>query len=163
MKKAFSLLEILIVTAILGILAAIIVPVFQGNSAEAKSTAAKENLRILRGVIELYTLQHGGTPPGYLSNLATSGIMIPNQLTRYSDIAGVTSVAKDPAYPCGPYIKKMPVNPFNNKNSIYRLGNDSSFPETPTGSYGWLYKPATKEIKIDYDGCDKNGSSYYGY
>ncbi|GAH74356.1 unnamed protein product, partial [marine sediment metagenome] len=65
MKKAFTLVEILIVVAILGILAAIVIPQFQAHSQEAKEAAAKDNLRILRNAIELYAVQHGGVPPGY--------------------------------------------------------------------------------------------------
>ncbi|RKY11715.1 MAG: hypothetical protein DRP65_03460, partial [Planctomycetota bacterium] len=48
MKKAFSLVELLIVVAILGILAAIVVPEFQTYTQQAKEAAAKDNLRILR-------------------------------------------------------------------------------------------------------------------
>ena len=56
MKKAFSLVEILIVIATLGIIAAIIIPLVQGHTQQAKETAAKENLRRLRRQIELYTV-----------------------------------------------------------------------------------------------------------
>lgn len=65
MKKAFTLVEILIVVAILGILAAIVLPQFQSHTQQAKESAAKDNLRILRNAIELYAAQHDGVPPGY--------------------------------------------------------------------------------------------------
>ena len=68
MRKAFSLVELLIVTAIIGILAAIVIPEFQTHSQQAKETAAKDNLRILRNTIELYAVQHNGIPPGYVDN-----------------------------------------------------------------------------------------------
>ena len=64
MKRAFSLVEILIVVAVLGILAAIALPTFQGYIVEAKEAAAKDNLCILRSAIELYAAQHDGVPPG---------------------------------------------------------------------------------------------------
>ena len=47
MKKAFTLVETLIVVAILGILTAIALPTFRGHIAEAKESAAKDILRIL--------------------------------------------------------------------------------------------------------------------
>ena len=65
MKKAFTLVEILIVVAILGILATIALPTFQSHPQEAKESAAKDNLRILRNAIELFTAQHNDVPPGY--------------------------------------------------------------------------------------------------
>lgn len=54
MKKAFSLIELLIVVAIIGILAAIVIPEFQTYTQQAKETTAKENTRILRQQFELY-------------------------------------------------------------------------------------------------------------
>ena len=67
MKKAFTLVEILIVVTILGILAAIALPTFQGHIIQAKEAAAKDNLRILRNAIELYAAQHNDMPPGYIN------------------------------------------------------------------------------------------------
>ena len=64
MKKAFTLVEILIVTAILGIMAAIVMPLFAGHVQLAKEAAAKDNLRILRGAIERYAAEHNDIPPG---------------------------------------------------------------------------------------------------
>ena len=48
MRKGFSLVEIMIVVSILGILAAIVLPEFQNYQQQAKESAAKDNLRILR-------------------------------------------------------------------------------------------------------------------
>jgi prepilin-type N-terminal cleavage/methylation domain-containing protein len=57
-KAAFTLVEILIVTAILGILAAIVIPEFQAHATQAKEAAAKESLRMLREAIDRYTLDN---------------------------------------------------------------------------------------------------------
>lgn len=56
MNKAFTLVEILIVVAILGILAALTLPIFQDHMTEAKEAAAKENLRLLRNAIQINTV-----------------------------------------------------------------------------------------------------------
>jgi prepilin-type N-terminal cleavage/methylation domain-containing protein len=64
MERAFSLVELMIVVAVLGILAAIVVPQFQRHSTQAKEAVAKDSLRLLRGAIELYTARHGGRPTG---------------------------------------------------------------------------------------------------
>ena len=65
MAKAFSIAELVIVAAIIGILAALAVPTLHSHSMEAKEAAARENLQLLRGAIELYAARHAGVPPGY--------------------------------------------------------------------------------------------------
>ena len=51
-RRAFTLVEVLIVVAILGILAAIVMPEVQGYTEKAKESAAKENLRQIRSVLQ---------------------------------------------------------------------------------------------------------------
>ena len=56
-KKAFTLVEILIVVVILGILAAIVIPRFSDASHQARESALKDNVRFLRSQIQLYKAQ----------------------------------------------------------------------------------------------------------
>ena len=151
MKKAFSLVEVLIVVAILGILAAIVVPQFQSNTQQAREAAAKDNLRILRNQIELYAARHGGVPPGYPNNDPS---MSP------SNHAFATQMITD-----GNYLSKMPVNPFNGKTVIKMVSDGEDFPTEPlvTSLYGWIYQPATKTIKLNWPGTDSEGISYFSY
>jgi prepilin-type N-terminal cleavage/methylation domain-containing protein len=144
----FTLVEVLIVVAILGILAAIVIPLYENNTQKAKESAAKENLRVLRNTIELYAAQHRGVPPGYISDNPDSppvGALVSLKLVN------------------GRYINAMPYNPFNNLNTVGTINNTSSFPEEATGTYGWIYQPSAKKIKIDYPGKDSSGIKYYDY
>ena len=50
----------MIVVAVLGILAAIVVPQFQAHSKQAREAVAKDSVRLLRGAIELYTANATG-------------------------------------------------------------------------------------------------------
>lgn len=163
MKKAFSLVELMIVVAVLGILAAIVVPQFQTYTTHAKQATAKSNLRILRSAIELYTAQHRAVPPGYLNGQLVSFSMLYSQLAGYTDIEGNASGTKSQNHPHGPYLKRFPQNSFNNKATVSILADSESFPNSADGSFGWLYKPATKTIKLDWPGTDKNGVRYYDY
>ena len=149
MKRGFSLVELMIVVAVLGILAAIVVPQFQQHATQAREAVAKDNLRILRGAIELYTARHGGVPPGYQNN---------NPQSPPSD-----SVFNQQLIIEGRYISEMPNNPFNKRQDIRIIANNETIPQNPTGQFGWIYQPATKTIKLDWLGTDKSGIPYYEY
>ncbi len=57
-KRAFTLIEILIVVVILGILAAIVIPQFTDASADAMDASVRAQLQTIRGQIELYNVQN---------------------------------------------------------------------------------------------------------
>src|SRR5439155_22548245 len=67
-RSAFTLVELLIVVIILGILAAVVIPQFSDASTDARVSSLTTNLATMRGQIELYKLQHGGTYPTPLTN-----------------------------------------------------------------------------------------------
>ena len=59
-ERAFSLLEVVLVVAILGILAAIVIPRMSRGTAGSSEVALIADLRLLRGVIDHYALDHDG-------------------------------------------------------------------------------------------------------
>ena len=163
MKNAFTLVEVLIMVAILGILAAIVLPRLQEHITEARESAAKDTLRILRSAIEVYAAQHDGTPPGCYNDTVLIADMFYPQLTAYTDVKGKFMMSKSENYPYGPYLRQFPENPFNNNSTATILQDDEDFPETPQGSSGWFYKPTAKQIRLDWPGTDKEGARYYDY
>jgi general secretion pathway protein G len=92
-KRAFTLIEILIVVVILGILAAIVIPQFTDASEEAMTSSLKSQLQTLRSQIELFRVKNGGTLPDLLN-------------TGWDDL-----VDND-------YIQQEPVNPFQDSSTI---------------------------------------------
>jgi prepilin-type N-terminal cleavage/methylation domain-containing protein len=166
LKKAFTLVELLIVVAILGILAAVIMPTLQGHIQRARESAAKDDLRVLRNAIELYAAQHNGVPPGYPDNDTTQS---PDHLTFIWQLALATNESGKiaergtPGYNFGPYINTYSKNPFNNKWTLNMINNSGDFPAEATGDYAYIYKPATKQIKLDWPGTDSEGVRYYDY
>jgi len=147
-RRGFSLIEILIAVAILGILAAIIMPEVQAHATQAKEAAAKENLRIYREAIERYAIDHNGVPPSYPGNDTT---LTPNFLQFGSQLKN------------GGYISALAKNPFNGIVSVRIIKNGELFPAAPSGVNGWIYKPETKEFRIDLIGTDSQGNPYWGY
>jgi prepilin-type N-terminal cleavage/methylation domain-containing protein len=148
-RKAFSIAELMIVAAVIGILAALVVPSLHNHSMEAKEAAAREDLQLLRGALELYAARHAGVPPGFPNNKLGSqptAACFENQM-----------IAEDRC------LLHIPENPFNNVSSVRIIGNEEAFPTEATGHDGWIYQPATKIIHVDWPGSDKNGTRYFDY
>jgi len=61
-RRAFTLIEILIVVIILGILAAIVIPQFTDASQDAMEASVRTQLSTIRSQIELYNVQNPATP-----------------------------------------------------------------------------------------------------
>lgn len=148
MKKAFTLIEILIVVSILGILSAIVFPEFQAHAQQSREAAAKDTLRILRNAIELYAGQHNSVAPGYQpSNPSNAG-----QPAFYIQMVSE-------------YLSDKPKNPFNGRYGIIVINSGEVFPAAPldTDMFGWIYEPATKTIKLNWSGTDSEGNAYFDY
>jgi prepilin-type N-terminal cleavage/methylation domain-containing protein len=149
MGRAFSIVELVIVVAIIGILAALCMPYLQNQAVEAKETAARDNLRVLRGMIRFYAVHHGDTPPGYEGNDRT--IEPTAECFRRQMIVEAS------------YLRRIPANPFNDLDTLCIIGNAEPFPTTATGQYGWIYQAATGTIRIDWSGKDTQGVPYLDY
>lgn len=130
-KKGFTLVEILIVVVILGILAAIVIPQFSQASTDAKLNSCRSSLQSLRSQIELYKIQHNDQPPA----LATFA----DQMTTYSDADGNTNATKTGAFIYGPYMQRVPRNPWNNSDTLAAAD--------ATG-VGWVYDDTTGAIYV---------------
>ena len=66
-RKAFTLIEILIVVVILGILAAVVIPQFTNAAEDANNSSVRTQLQTLRSQIELYRIENQGADPAFAS------------------------------------------------------------------------------------------------
>lgn len=72
--RGFTLLELLIVITLIGIIAALAVPQFKNTPLKAKEAVLKEDLYILRDVIDQYYTDKGKYP-GTLQDLVEAGYL----------------------------------------------------------------------------------------
>ena len=72
MKKAFTLIELLIVMTVIAILAGILIPSFRGYQSEAWHIKAEADINTLQGAVESYFRTHDNKYPDSLADLMTS-------------------------------------------------------------------------------------------
>lgn len=73
-RSGFTLIELMIVIAIIAILAAILVPNFVRARGQGHLTACKSNLKNIGTAVEMYSTDHQGRYPGSLSWLTTGNM-----------------------------------------------------------------------------------------
>jgi len=122
-KRAFTLVEILIVVVILGILAAIVVPQFTNASTEAQAGNVATQLQTIRSQIELYRVRNNGDYP---PSLVTGGA---------GDTAWLDLIGND-------YMRAAPVNPRTNSADV-AAGVDHN---GGAATDGWVFDSATGQI-----------------
>lgn len=113
-RKAFTLVEILIVVVILGILAAIVVPQFTNATQDAQGGNIQTQLDTLNNQIELFRARTNNYP-----GTATPGTLVG---TDWSDMIA------------GGYLKSEPRNPHNGSTTVGATG--SSAPATDGWHWG---------------------------
>lgn len=124
--RGLTLIELMIIVAILGILAAIVLPTFSNANETAKASAVSSQLNTVKKALLLYKTDHNGQFP-------TDAQLITNQwqvLTNSTDING--DVAGDEF---GPYFMKPPVNAYRDSTVV-----------AADNSAAWQYDSATGTV-----------------
>jgi general secretion pathway protein G len=105
-ERGFTLLELLIVMAVIMVLAAMAVPSYTRNVQSAKEAVLRDDLHVMRIAIDSYTVDQQKAPQS-LDDLVQSG-----------------------------YLKAMPVDPFTKRSDTWvpaQSGNMFSLDQTQTG------------------------------
>lgn len=91
-EDGFTLIELVIVMAIIAILASIAVPSYLASVKSAKEAVLKEDLHVMRDAIDSYTMDKGKAPQG-LDDLVQAGYLksIPIDPMTHSSETWVTS------------------------------------------------------------------------
>jgi general secretion pathway protein G len=163
--SAFTLMEVLIVVVVVGLLATLVIPKFSAANQQTRQNSLKDELQYLRTQIMVYKAQHEEVPPGYPCG---DPMALPTmedfaaQMTQHSNILCNLSEKVSPAYPYGPYLRELPVDPMNSLSTIVMVGNNEPMP-TPDGRTGWIYKAQTQELIANVKGKDDSGIPYRNY
>jgi general secretion pathway protein G len=122
MRRAFTLIELLIVISIIGIMAMIVIPQFRQTSDSAKDSSQRAQLSELRHQMELYKAEHEGQLPDL-----TAGW---DPLTNRHTYKGK---------PVGPYLPTVPKNCMNGLSNVL----DAAPAATPGSPVGFVYDYAS--------------------
>ena len=100
LQKGFTLIELMIVIAIIAILAAILIPNFLHARAESQTSACEGNLKQLATALEEYAVDNSGTYPSSFANLAAAngGVYLKN--LPNDPAGGAYTLAVPAAAPC---------------------------------------------------------------
>ena len=134
-SKAFTLVELTIVVAILGILAAMVIPKLSSATDVARSNGAMSQLTSVRKQLEVWKLNHGDNYPTLAQIQAGAGDW--ESFTHKTTEAGVV----DADGPLGPYFPTPPVNPFTNSSLVVEAGS-------AVLTAGWTYNETTGVLKL---------------
>jgi len=142
-RSAFSLIELVIVVAMIGMLASMAIPRLSRGAVAASDAALVGNLNIMRSALLRYAIEHHNRFPGPDAAGAVA------QLTRYTDSAGAVSPIRSGAFVWGPYVMQIPPCPigYNPGSSEILIDSVNSPPKAQAASTaGWVYNPNTGEF-----------------
>jgi len=158
--QGFTLIETLVVVAIVVILAGMAVPTFQESISDAEAASTRQELQRVRTAIEYYAFQHQNTRPGW-DGAVWSTTNFQNQLLMATDLDGAWATVGTAGYPFGPYLSgTMPANPYNHFDTIALSPDSVSFPSADD-STGWVYFTDTGNFKANSTETTPDGTPVF--
>ncbi|MFZ2149335.1 MAG: hypothetical protein WAV28_19155 [Sedimentisphaerales bacterium] len=132
-KTRLSYVEVVIIAFVLSVVATTFVPKFIEASPETKTSDLIDGLQQMRAQLDLYRAQHE------------------NSLPPVDSFESFKTAMTTKAGQYGPYVEKVPVNPFNNLNTVRFDGEPAG-----AGNAGWRVDTETGLFQAD------NNAEYAG-
>jgi general secretion pathway protein G len=145
-RRAFTLVEILIVVVILGILAALVIPNFTRATEDSTKSALKRQLQSINSQIEIYRARNAG---GFPTNDLTSPLVEGGSNYGWGVMVS------------GEYFKEAPMNPYTGSrlvvagteaDAIGHAGSDASA--------GWYYLAEPAQLVVFAAGYDADNNLF---
>jgi len=153
-SAGFTLVELMIVVAILGLLAAVAIPQFTSHKEEGRTAAMVSGLSVLRTAVDSYWSQHDAFPG------QEGAEQFEQQLLKKTNKEG--AVGASAAFTYGPYLRNgmLPTNPLTNSSTVKVV---DTMPSAPSGIEAWIYSNTTGEMRCNVAGNGVDGVKYFNY
>lgn len=142
-RRAFSLIELVIVVVILGIIGAIAIPRMSRGASGAGESALIADLAALRNAIELYKAEHEGTLPTVAK--------FKEQITTYTTFAGADQATPDSTHIYGPYLHAIPAIKVGTGKG------DTGVAAADAAGVAWIYNATTGDINANSSAVSSDG------
>lgn len=145
-QKGFTLIELMIVVAIIGILAAVAIPKFSDMLEKAREGATKGNVGAIKSAITIYYGDQNGTWPTSIDPSSNS------VFSKYLSIVPAVKVT---------HAFSGSTSTLSGTSSV--LTSTTAAPTLSNTTDGWIYNTASGDIWVNNNQTDTRGTAYSSY